>query len=110
MRSASRPRHASERARHCRSHDQASAQVRARELRARVGGSRFLETDPVEGGSANDYDYGNADPVNSFDLDGQWPKCGWCRSAANAVGRGASAVGRGVQRVGNVASRVGGLV
>jgi RHS repeat-associated protein len=34
---------------------------------------RFLETDPVNGGSANSYDYGNADPCNSVDLDGAWP-------------------------------------
>ena len=31
---------------------------------------RFLEVDPVEGGSANDYDYANAEPINTFDLDG----------------------------------------
>ena len=31
---------------------------------------RFLQTDPVEGGSANDYDYANADAVNQFDLAG----------------------------------------
>ena len=33
---------------------------------------RFLEVDPIEGGSANDYDYVNADPINSFDYDGTW--------------------------------------
>lgn len=32
---------------------------------------RFLQTDPVDGGSANAYDYANADPVNSQDLDGR---------------------------------------
>jgi RHS repeat-associated protein len=31
---------------------------------------RFLQTDPVAGGSANDYDYCSADPVNCTDLAG----------------------------------------
>jgi len=34
------------------------------------GLGRFIETDPIEGGSANDYDYTDGDPVNSFDLNG----------------------------------------
>lgn len=43
---------------------------------------RFLQVDPVEGGSANDYDYVNGDPVNDFDLTGTcgfgnpFKKCG----------------------------------
>jgi RHS repeat-associated protein len=31
---------------------------------------RFLESDPVEGGSANDYDYAGGDCINNSDLDG----------------------------------------
>jgi hypothetical protein len=35
-----------------------------------AGLGRFLEVDPVEGGSANDYDYANGDCVNNTDLHG----------------------------------------
>jgi len=34
---------------------------------------RFLSSDPVTGGSANAYDYGNADPVNQVDPSGTKP-------------------------------------
>lgn len=34
---------------------------------------RFLQVDPVRGGSANDYDYGNADPINNVDRTGNIP-------------------------------------
>ncbi len=59
---------------------------------------RFLESDPVDGGSANSYDYVSGDPINGFDIDG---RClGICihvpakyRVAFNL----AQAVGRGLQ-------------
>ncbi len=34
---------------------------------------RFLQTDPVQGGSSNAYDYAYQDPVNVTDLDGRFP-------------------------------------
>ena len=39
---------------------------------------RFLQVDPVPGGSHNPYDYAGHDPVNAFDLDGRinWNKWG----------------------------------
>lgn len=56
------------------------------------GGSRFLQTDPVAGGSANDYDYSGQDPVNQFDLDGRCVRgFGWACKAGSVVKRGAVA-------------------
>ena len=58
---------------------------------------RFLSIDPIPGGSANDYDYCNADPINCTDLDGRWPcfRCAgksagrWAwRNRGNIVGAG----------------------
>jgi RHS repeat-associated protein len=43
---------------------------------------RFLQVDPMAGGSANAYDYCYADAVNCTDLDGRW---GWLNKIGNAV-------------------------
>jgi hypothetical protein len=65
------PKHASGRGTFCHTRQGASAQVRPQELRRHVAGSRFLEVDPVEGGSANDYDYCSADAIGCLDLTGE---------------------------------------
>ncbi len=36
---------------------------------------RFVSTDPVQGGSANTYDYANQDPINGLDLSGNATGC-----------------------------------
>lgn len=43
---------------------------------------RFLSTDPISGGSANAYDYGNADPVNQVDPSGLKPYDSACDPGA----------------------------
>jgi hypothetical protein len=40
---------------------------------------RFLEVDPIGGGSANDYDYAYKDPINGNDLTGQQGSGYWSR-------------------------------
>ena len=47
---------------------------------------RFLQTDPIPGGSCNDYDYVCADPVNRLDLDGRcWKHAGWICSHRHKI-------------------------
>ena len=46
----------------------ATIEMGARQYVPSIG--RFLQVDPVEGGSCNGYDYACGDPVNGFDLSG----------------------------------------
>jgi hypothetical protein len=48
-----------------------------------TGSHLFLQTDPIPGGSANNYDYCNADPINCYDLAGTWPH--WLKKLVKAV-------------------------
>ncbi|WP_146605870.1 LamG-like jellyroll fold domain-containing protein [Micromonospora craterilacus] len=45
---------------------------------------RFLQVDPVAGGSCNAYEYTCADPINATDLDGKRKCSRWARWACNA--------------------------
>ncbi|MGN9805303.1 DNRLRE domain-containing protein [Micromonospora sp. L32] len=73
---------------------------------------RFLQTDPVPGGSCSAYEYSCGDPVNSFDLDGKrwcWKVCGWGRNSVWRMGfYGTRLVGHGLGFYGGFAQFRGG--
>ncbi len=57
---------------------------------------RFLTPDPVQGGSANAYDYANQDPVNGFDLEGT---CSSKKACAAAKRRARAATKRATRSI-----------
>ncbi|MFJ8960857.1 RHS repeat-associated core domain-containing protein [Lentzea sp. NPDC102401] len=76
---------------------------------------RFLSVDPVVGGSANDYDYANGNPINELDLDGKcswspfsWGKC--IRKAAGAAKRFYHRNEDTIRLIGKVGAYVAGAV
>lgn len=58
---------------------------------------RFLQVDPIYGGSANAYDYVYQDPLNEYDLEGE---CGICVPAAVVGVRVGIAVGKAIAKKG----------
>jgi len=59
------------------------------------GIARFLQVDPVEGGTPNNYVY-PTDPINDFDLTGEFGMPSWATNAGRWVGKNADTIGAGI--------------
>jgi hypothetical protein len=70
---------------------------------------RFLQTDPVAGGSANAYDYVGQDPINGYDLDGRCWTC-WAKTAWHATRHAVSSAARTAWKYRDVGEFAVGLV
>lgn len=116
-------KHASKRHGLCHAHRDTSPQARTVEPGDRIGGSRFTQPDPIEGGCANEYTYAWGDPLNNPDLSGQgtpgrdslaWQHGGTCGSHSvwGTVGRIALGVGAvaGIVAIGVATAGVGDVI
>lgn len=64
---------------------------------------RFLQVDPVLGGSANAYEYAFQDPINMFDLDGRLPR--WLREVQKRIIKITTGVARATKKAVSVAAK-----
>ena len=97
---------------HQRPHEHAGAlnltHMGARPYHPTLG--RVLTIDPIEGGSANDYDYTSANPINNLDLDGKSEEPGEGGGSGAGGGGGGPRIGGGGWGRGGNANAGGGQI
>ena len=70
---------------------------------------RFLEVDPVEGGSCNDYDYVSGDPINNQDLAGTICWHCWGKKAFRFAKQHVRSFAEGIATAGTIAVAIGAI-